>query len=157
MLAAYKAWEDTFMRRLTLVLCAGLSLSVATVAAAGSPSAPLSVSAGAAARIVLGAPVRDIVVGDPTVADVSLVNERTLVVMGKKAGATTILAFDAHGPALADRDVVVSNVPTQAVVVQRGVNAATYACGERCSLLGGATAPAEPAAATAAAAALPTP
>jgi len=153
MLVAYKAWEDIFMRRLTLVLCAGLSLSVATAAAADSPSAPLSVSAGAAARIVLSAPVRDIVVGDPAVADVSLVNERTLVILGKKAGATTVLAFDAHGRALADRDVVVSNVPTQAVVVQRGVNAATYACGDRCSLLSTTTAaPAAPAAG-----ALPTP
>src|SRR6478752_2132073 len=124
------------MRRLTLALCAGLSLSVlATAALADSPSAPLSVSAGAAARIVLAAPVRDIVVGDPAVADVSLINERTLVVLGKKAGATTVLAFDAQGRALADRDVVVSAVPTQAVVVQRGANAATYACGERCSLL----------------------
>jgi Flp pilus assembly secretin CpaC len=140
MLAAYKAWENIFMRRLTLAFCAGLSLSVATVAAAESPSAPLSISAGAAARIMLSAPVRDIVVGDPTVADVSLVNERTLVVLGKKAGATTVLVFDAHGRALADRDVVVSNVPTQAVVVQRGVSAATYACGDRCSLLNTTTA-----------------
>jgi Flp pilus assembly secretin CpaC len=139
------------MRRLTLAFCAGLSLSAATVAAAAdSRSAPLSVSAGAATRIVLSAPVRDIVVGDPAVADVSLVNERTLVVLGKKAGATTVLAFDAHGRPLADRDVVVSNVPTQAVVVQRGVTAATYACGERCSLLNTTTAPAVPAAAAAA-------
>ncbi|WP_165191412.1 pilus assembly protein N-terminal domain-containing protein [Caulobacter soli] len=137
------------MRRLTLAFCAALSLSVATVAGADSPAPPLSVSAGAAARIVLGAPVRDIVVGDPSVADVSLINERTLVVLGKKAGATTVLAFDAHGRALADRDVVVSNVPTQAVVVQRGVNAATYACGDRCSLLNSTTA-APPAAAAAA-------
>jgi Flp pilus assembly secretin CpaC len=139
------------MRRLTLALCAGLSLSIATVAVADSPSAPpLSVSAGAAARIVLSAPVRDIVVGDPSVADVSLVNERTLVVLGKKAGATTVLAFDARGRALADRDVVVSDVPSQAVIVQRGVTASTYACGDRCSLLSSTTAPAAsaPAAAT---------
>jgi Flp pilus assembly secretin CpaC len=136
------------MRRLTLALCAGLSLSVATAAVADSlaapQSSPLSVSAGAAARIVLSAPVRDIVVGDPTVADVSLVNERTLVVLGKKAGATTVLAFDARGRALADRDVVVSDVPTQAVVVQRGGTASTYACGDRCSLLGSTNAPAAP-------------
>ncbi|MEJ2818803.1 MULTISPECIES: pilus assembly protein N-terminal domain-containing protein [unclassified Caulobacter] len=134
------------MRRLTLALCAGLSLSIATVAVADSPSAPLSVSAGAAARIVLSAPVRDIVVGDPAVADVSLVNDRTLVVMGKKAGATTVLAFDARGRALADRDVVVSDIPTQAVVVQRGASAATYACGDRCSLLSATAAPPAPAA-----------
>jgi Flp pilus assembly secretin CpaC len=146
MLVAYKAWEDIFMRRLTLALCAGLSLSVATVAAADSPSAPLSVSAGAAARIVLAAPVRDVVVGDPSVADVSLINERTLVILGKKAGATTVLAFDAHGRALADRDIVVSGVPTQAVIVQRGANAATYACGDRCSPLSTTAAPAAPAA-----------
>lgn len=135
------------MRRLTLALCAGLSLSVATVAVADSPSAPLSVSTGAAARITLSAPVRDIVVGDPAVADVSLVNERTLVVLGKKAGATTVLAFDARGRALADRDVVVSDIPTQAVVVQRGTSSATYACGDRCSLLNATVAPAAPAAA----------
>ena len=142
MLIAYKAWEDIFMRRLTLALCAGLSLSAAAIAAAETPSAPLSVSAGAAARIMLNAPVRDIVVGDPTVADVSLVNERILVVMGKKAGATTVLAFDAHGRALADRTVVVSDVPAQAIVFQRGATAATYACGDRCSLLGVSSPPA---------------
>jgi hypothetical protein len=98
--------------------------------------------------------VRDIVVGDPTVADVSLVNERTLVVLGKKAGATTVLAFDARGRTLADRDVVVSNVPTQAVVFQRGATAATYACGDRCSLLS-VTAPPPAAAPSASSAAVP--
>jgi Flp pilus assembly secretin CpaC len=133
------------MRRLTLALCAGLSLSAASVAVADSPAAPLTVSAGSAARITLGAPVRDIVVGDPTVADVSLINERTLVVLGKKAGATTVLAFDARGRALADRAVVVSDVPAQAVIVQRGANAATYACGDRCSLLSATNAPVAPA------------
>ncbi len=122
------------MRRLTLAFCACLSLSPA-LAMAGGPAAPLSVSAGSAARLALSAPVRDIVVGDPSVADVSLVNERTLVVLGKKAGATTVLAFDAQGRPLAERDIVVSAISGQAVVVQRGVAASTYACGDRCSLL----------------------
>ncbi|MBO9559033.1 MAG: pilus assembly protein N-terminal domain-containing protein [Caulobacter sp.] len=132
------------MRRLTLAFCAGLSLSVATAALADSP---LSVSSGGAARITLSAPVRDIVVGDPAVADVSLVNDRTLVVMGKKAGATTVMVFDARGRALTDRDVVVSDIPTSAVIVQRGTSSATYACGDRCSLLSTTTAAPPPAAA----------
>ena len=122
------------MRRLSLALCACLSLG-ATAAGAQSPASPLSVSAGQAARISLGAPVRDVVVGDPAVADVSLVNERTLVILGKKAGATTVMAFDAGGQTLADRQVVVSDIPAGAVVVQRGAAASTYACGDRCSLL----------------------
>lgn len=125
------------MRRLTLALCACLSLGV-TAAAAQTTATSLSVSAGQVAHISLSAPVRDIVVGDPTVADVSLVNERTLIVMGKKTGATTLLAFDAAGRPLADRQIVVSDIPDQAVIVQRGVAASTYACGARCSQLGGA-------------------
>jgi Flp pilus assembly secretin CpaC len=120
------------MRRLSLALCACLSL-VATAAGAQSASAPLSVAAGQAARISLSAPARDIVVGDPNVADVSLINERTLVVLGKKVGATTVLAFDARGQALADRQIVVSDIPAGGVVVQRGGLTATYACGASCS------------------------
>lgn len=88
-------------------------------------------------------------VGDPTVADVSLVNERILVVLGKKAGATTLMAFDGQGRALADRDVMVSNVPSQAVIIQRGLSAATYACGDRCSLLSTTTTAPAPAPAAA--------
>jgi Flp pilus assembly secretin CpaC len=122
------------MRRLTLALCACLSLG-ATAAGAQSPASPLSVSTGQAARISLSGAVRDVVVGDPAVADVSLINERTLVVLGKKAGATTVMAFDAHGQALTDRQVVVSNIPAGTVVVQRGAAASTYACGDRCSPL----------------------
>lgn len=120
------------MRRLPLALCAALTLVSAT-ASAQSAGAPLMVSAGQAARISLGAPVRDLVVGDPAVADVSLINDRTLVILAKKVGSTTILAFDARGQTLTDRQVVVSDVPAGGVVVQRGGTAATYACGASCS------------------------
>jgi Flp pilus assembly secretin CpaC len=128
------------MRRLTLALCACLSLGAAAADAqvlAVSRPAALSVGAGQAAHITLAAPVRDIVVGDPAVADVSIVNARTLVVLGKKVGATTLLAFDARGQALADRQILVSDVPDQAIIIQRGAIGSTYACGDRCSKMGG--------------------
>lgn len=132
------------MRRLPLALCAALSLlATAAGAHAQARSAPLMVSAGQAARLSLSAPVRDLVVGDPTVADVSLVNERTLVILAKKVGSTSILAFDARGQALADRQIVVSDLPAGGVVVQRGGVSAAYACGASCSPLSapGATEP----------------
>ena len=123
------------MRRPVLALCAAFSLC-ATVAGAQvlpvSQPAPLSVGAGQATYIALSAPVRDVVVSDPNVADVSVVNDRTLVVLGKKTGSATLMAFDAHGRPLANRQVVVSD---QGVIVQRGVTASTYACGDRCSPL----------------------
>lgn len=126
------------MRRLTLALCASATASLAllaTTAGAQPTNAPLTVSTGQAARITLSAPVRDLVVGDPNVADVSLVNDRTLVILAKKVGSTTVLAFDARGHALADRQIVVSDIPAGGVVVQRGGASATYACGASCSPL----------------------
>ncbi len=128
------------MRRLSLALCAcimSLGATAASAQSAGSQSAstPLTISAGQATRISLSAPARDLVVGDPAVADVSLINDRTLVILGKKIGVTTVLAFDARGQALADRQIVVSGTPVGGVVVQRGAASATYACSASCSPL----------------------
>ena len=49
-------------------------------------------------------------------------------------------------------DVVVSDIPTRAVIVQRGASTATYACGDRCSILSSTALPAAPAPSTAPAA-----
>jgi Flp pilus assembly secretin CpaC len=128
------------MRRLSLAFCTVLSLSAAAANAQVLPISQgpaLSVGAGQAARIHLSAPARDIVVGDPTVADVNLIDERTLVVLGKKVGATTLLAFDARGRSLADRQIMVLDAPDGAVVVHRGASPSTYACADRCSRMGG--------------------
>ena len=118
------------MRRLTPVLAVVLSLS-----AAAAQAQALSIPAGQTARLSLSAPVRDIIVGDPLIADVSVINKRTLVVLGKKAGATSISAFAVDGRALVDRKVVVSNSLDGAVTVSRGAVTSTYACADRCAKL----------------------
>ena len=127
------------MRRLALALSAVLGLYAVSVHAqvpdAGRPQT-VSLGAGQASYVTLTGPVRDVVLGDPLVADVSVINERTLVVLGKRAGMTSLMAFDAQGRALADRRIVVSETPDDAVTVQRGVVASSYACGARCSKLG---------------------
>jgi len=93
--------------------------------------------------VSLGGAVRDVVVGDPSIADVSVVNDRTLVVLGKRPGVTSLLAFGAGGRALADRQVVVSENGGGAVTVYRGATASNYACAAQCTRLGapGATTP----------------
>lgn len=140
-LGAYIKRERTPMRRLALALSAVLGLYAAS-AHAQAPDAgraqTVSLGAGQATYVALTGSVRDVVLGDPQVADVSVINERTLVVMGKRTGMTSLMAFDAQGRALADRRIVVSETPDDAVTVQRGVVASSYACGARCSKLGGA-------------------
>jgi len=117
------------MRRLTLALIAAL-----TVCGAEARAENLSVPTGQAAQISLTGAVRDVVVGDPLVADVSVINERTLIVLGKRAGVTTVLAFDANGNRLADRQIIVSDVGGGSVTVYRGAaNPTNYACGAQCT------------------------
>jgi len=124
------------MRRLSLAFIATLTLGAATAQAE-----TLSVASGQAAQVSLAGAVRDVVVGDPLIADVSVINERTLVVMGKRAGVTTVLAFDAAGRPLADRQVIVSEVSGGSVTVYRGAaNTTNYACGAQCTRITPATA-----------------
>jgi hypothetical protein len=132
------------MRRLSLAIVAFFSLCGAAVAAqAAVPTAPaptgatrtMTVAAGQAATVPLGGPAREIVVGDPQIADVSVVNDRTLVILGKRVGVTTLFAFDAQGRTLTGGQVLVTDVAADAVTVQRGVNASAYACDGRCTAL----------------------
>ena len=131
-------WKP-FMRRFSLAIAAVLTLSVAS-AQAQPRAADLPVAAGQTTYLALGDAVRDIVVGDPSVADVSVVSDRTLIVMGKRPGVTSLMAFGAGGRALVQRQVVVSEVGAGAVTVYRGAAASHYACAPQCSRLGAAAA-----------------
>ncbi len=137
------------MRRLSLVIAAFATLAAATAGtqtlavepvsattSTNAASVDLPVSAGQASYVSLAGPVRDIVVGDPSIADVSVVNDRTLVVLGKRPGVTSLLAFGAGGRALADRQVVVSENGGGGVTVYRGATANNYACAAQCTRLG---------------------
>jgi Flp pilus assembly secretin CpaC len=127
------------MRSLCLAIAAVVTLSGTVASAQTLPvntPADLPVAAGQASYVSLGGPVRDIVVGDPTIADVSVVNDRTLVVLGKRPGVTSLLAFGTGGRALADRQIVVSENGGGAVTVYRGATASNYACAAQCTRLG---------------------
>ncbi|MFT4254734.1 MAG: pilus assembly protein N-terminal domain-containing protein [Caulobacter sp.] len=138
------------MRRLSLAIAAFFSLCAAAAAghaasptpAPAAPVAPrtLSVAAGQATTLPLNGAAREIVVGDPQIADVSVVNDRTLVILGKRVGVTSVFAFDGQGRTLAGGQVLVTEVSADAVTVQRGANASTYACDGRCTVLTSSTA-----------------
>lgn len=146
------------MRRLSLAIAAALTfwgvanaqiLPVrATPVSASSAAVDLPVAAGQASYVNLGGAVRDIVVGDPSIADVSVVNDRTLVVLGKRPGVTSLLAFGPTGRALADRQIVVSENGSGGVTVYRGNTASNYACADQCTRLGAPAAAAAPTAPT---------
>lgn len=116
------------MRR-PLVLFAAL----AVLASGGSALAQgLPVRIDQATRVALSAPARDVVIGNPSVADVTIIDGRNLLVMGKAYGVTNIVVLDARGRTILDRQIVVSASDEGRVSFFRGPDVYNYACSPRC-------------------------
>ncbi|MCK5910536.1 MAG: pilus assembly protein N-terminal domain-containing protein [Caulobacter sp.] len=118
------------MRRFPFIFAA---LLAAWSVEASAQSRPLPVAAGQAISLPMDGAVRDVVIGDPDIADVSVISDRALVVLGKRPGVTSLLVFGPGGRPLTDRQVVVSE--GGAVTVYRGASASSYACGRQCTRL----------------------
>ena len=130
------------MRRLPFFVVA------AAVIAGPALADTLSVGVDQSARVSLPVPARDVVVGNPAVADVSVLDSRSVLVLGKAYGVTNLLVMDAAGRVILNRDVVVQ-APTGAVSVFRGPEVRTYACAALCERVipgsgGSGSAPAAP-------------
>lgn len=111
-----------------------LSCLVLFLAAGSAQAQSLSVGLDQSARVRLGAPARDVVIGNPAVADVSMLGARDLVVLGKSYGITNLLVMDNAGRTILQREVVVT-APPGAVNFYRGGQMRAYACAERCEQL----------------------
>jgi hypothetical protein len=107
---------------------------------------PLVVPAAAAEPIVvhldqatiIGLPARakTIVIGNPLIADISLVHstdQDLAVVTGKGYGATNVIAMDGSGVELLKKTIEVTGPSDPIVVVYRGVTKQTYSCTPDCS------------------------
>jgi len=73
-----------------------------------------------------------IIIGNPTIADVSLQGGGVVVVTGKGYGATNFVALDQAGKMLADRRLVVQGAADHVVSVYYGVERATLSCTPQC-------------------------
>lgn len=133
-----------------------VSLAVAAFAGSAMAAETLTVRLDQSARITLRQPIRDVVVGNPAVADVSMLDGNSLVVVGKTYGVTNLLIVDRAGRTIMDRDIVVTAPDSGAVSLFRGAEQRSYSCAPRCERMtpagagkDAAAAPAAPAAAAA--------
>lgn len=113
-----------------------LFLAFAATALLASPALAqtLSVRADQAVRIALPAPAKDVAIGNPAIADVMVLDERNIVVLGKGFGTTNVIALDRGGRLILDRVVVVSAADAGQVTVYKGTSASQYACAPRCEM-----------------------
>ena len=119
------------MRRLA-ALVLGFSLLAAPAIAQS-----MSVRTDQAVRIALPAPAKDVAIGNPAIADVVVMDERNILVVGKSAGTTTVVVLDRAGRLMIDRTVVVSANDIGQVSVFKCGAASQYVCSPRCEMTDG--------------------
>ena len=114
-------------------LALGSALLALSVGVAHGQSRPLNVEIDHATRVQLRAPAGSVIVANPKIADVTVVDANTLFITGKGYGVTEVIAVDALGRPLFQSQVVVSAGSAGSVRVWRGAQATEMACGSSCS------------------------
>ncbi len=79
-------------------------------------------------------PVSSIVVGNPAIADVTVQSDKRILLYGKTPGLTNIYFFDKDGNRLDNVNIRVQSPSGNMLVLNRGVDRATYTCTEKCEL-----------------------
>jgi hypothetical protein len=86
-----------------------------------------------ATLVKLDRPAAEIVVGNPSIADVSVQSGKLLVVTGKSYGETNLIVMDADGKVVANRKLIVQDPRVGAVTVYRGSARYTLNCAPNCT------------------------
>jgi hypothetical protein len=86
-----------------------------------------------ATLVRLDRPAAEIVVGNPSIADVSVQSGRVLVVTGKTFGETNLIVMDADGKVVAKRQLIVQEPRTGFVTMYRGNARQTLHCAPYCT------------------------
>lgn len=118
--------------RLLAVLASAAALLAPTVGTAQSAS--LNVEIDQARRVQLRGPAGSVIVGNPEIADVTVVDSNTLYITGKGYGVTEVVAVDAIGRTVFQSQVIVTaGDGAGRVRVWRGGQATEMACASSCS------------------------
>ena len=117
------------MRIGPILAATALFFAAMPAALAGNVSVPLD-----EVRIVAFArPVSTVYVGNPVIADVTVIDSRHVFVLGKAFGATNMIALDSKGDPIVNTHVTVLDRAGGTVTLQRGTSRVTYACaGAKC-------------------------
>lgn len=121
-------------RPASLIAALFCAAAVAAPAAALAQSAPLNVEIDQSTRVPLRAAAGSVIVGNPQIADVTVVDSNTLYITGKGYGVTEVVAVDAIGRTVFQRQIVVSDgAGAGRVRMWRGAQSTEMACGSSCS------------------------
>ena len=107
---------------------------VALAALLGAPviARAIAVPLDYSTRLHISGSAASVVVGNPAIADVTVVDSHTLYVQGRGLGSTNVIVLDRAGRTLFADDVLVGS-PGAHVTVYHGADRDDFACSPRCT------------------------
>jgi Flp pilus assembly secretin CpaC len=117
------------VRRFSLIAL----LSLAAVTGAAAENKTVTVTLDKASLIRMPEKALTLVIGNPSIADVTVLkNNGMMVITGKSFGETNLIAIDSEGNPVGESTIRVISGADAMLVVQRGNERETYNCAPRC-------------------------
>ena len=115
------------------VAAAAIGCASLMAAADASDAADLVVRYDQSQLIRLPRQVTEVIIGNPSIADVTVQGGNLLVVTGKTFGVTNVIALDAQRNVIQDQRVVVEQDPRHTVVLYKGSLRQSLTCSPTCT------------------------
>lgn len=93
---------------------------------------PFTVKVDQTVTLKLASPANSVVIGNATVADVSVADARTLLVTGKAFGATNLTVLDRAGNTIYTNQLVVGGETEDGMTIVRAGGTYSYSCLDKC-------------------------
>ena len=91
----------------------------------------LSVDLDQVRTITFRTPVSTIYVGNPSIADINMIDSRHAFVLGKGYGTTNLIALNRNGVSIVNEQITVLGEQGATVTLNRGAQRTTYNCASR--------------------------
>ncbi|CAL4866130.1 hypothetical protein MMA231_00368 [Asticcacaulis sp. MM231] len=118
---------------MTMKLIGVLAFALASLATTSATAAQrLMVEKNHSQRLALSGSAGAVIVANPEIADVTIINSRTVYVMGKGYGNSQVTITDRGGRVLFDGEIVVTAVQKGAITVYKGLTPSLMVCSNVC-------------------------
>ncbi len=116
-----------------LAISATVGVSLLSPAGQSAHAADLIVRYDQSQLLRLPRPVSEVIIGNPSIADVTIQGANLLVVTGKTFGMTNIISLDHDRNVIQDQRVIVQRDEANIINLHKGGQRHSYSCSPNCS------------------------
>jgi len=125
--------NSVFFRTLAALLVGASLLAAVAIEATEARADDLIIKYDQSQLLRMPRPVAEIIIGNPSIADVTVQSSKLLVITGKSFGITNIITLDAERNVIRDQRVLVQRDVVKIVNLQRGIKRQSYNCSPQCN------------------------